>query len=257
MVKQLAVVLTLSALMTACGGSSDKKKSTSSSSSSVSVVSSASSVVVSSASSSVVASSSSSSAVSSSSSSEVVVVSSSSSSSSVASSSSSSETSSSSSSGGIACVQNPDSVIPCDASKWVVDGGNGGSIEQGEYGPIFINGAPTGTESYNKPGMFFVLDNPGAVIGKTLTFIVVIDKALKDTGAAIQPVIQENGGSYGGFWSCQTNNEDFIVDGETTVSCTHSGTSPANNIAALRLGFQLNASKSYEGTIEIVDATWE
>jgi hypothetical protein len=86
MVKQLAVVLTLSVLMTACGGSSNNKKS--SSSSSVTVVSSASSVAVSSASSSVAVSSSSSSVVSSSSSSVAVSSSSSSSAESSAASSS-------------------------------------------------------------------------------------------------------------------------------------------------------------------------
>ena len=251
MVKNILVVLAASIVLTACGGSDNKKSNKSSSSVAVSSSSVATSSSAAMTSSSVVPSSSSVAMTSSS----VAMTSSSvaESSSSVAESSSSVASSSSS----VACVQNPDSPIPCDASAWVVDGGNGGTIEQGQYGPIFVNGAPTGTNSWNKPGMFYVLDNPGTVVGKTLTFIVIIDQALKDTGAVIQPVIQENGGSYGGFWSCQTNNEDFVIDGETTVSCTNDGPTPADNIASLRLGFQLNGSTSYEGTIEIVDATWE
>jgi len=108
--------------------------------------------------------------------------------------------------------------------------------------------------------MFFVLEDPVAnatVVGKTLTLIVVVDQDLKDSGAAIQPVIQENGGSYGGYWSCQTNNEDLIAGQEVAVSCTNNGPDPKDGIAQLRLGFQLNQSKNYLGTITIVDATWE
>lgn len=106
--------------------------------------------------------------------------------------------------------------------------------------------------------MFFKYDKAGqAVAGKTLTLIVIVDQALKDSGAAIQPVIQQNGGSYAGYWSCQKNNADLLVGQETEISCTQSGAAPADGIDSLRLGFQLNESKNYLGKIEIVDATWE
>jgi hypothetical protein len=242
------VALSVGVLLTACGGSDNKKGNKSSSSVAVSSVKSSAAPVSSAA---PMSSSVASSSVASSMASSVAE-------SSVASSSSeASSMASSSSSSSDVCSQNPDSVIPCDASKWVVDGGNGGSIEQGESGPIFINGAPTGTDPWNKPGMFFVLDNPGIVMGKTLTLIVIVDPALKDTGAAIQPVIQEQGNDYEGFWDCQTNNEDLVVGGETEVVCEHTGSVPVDDIAQLRLGIQLNASTSYEGTIEVVDAIWE
>ncbi len=281
MLKQLTLVVSLSVLMVACGSDDKKKGNSNSSVSSVAPSSVASSVapssVASSEASSSVASSEASSSVASSEASSSVAssvapssVASSEASSSVASSSeassseaSSSEASSSvaSSSSSAASCEDWETAIPCDASRWVVDGGNGGSILQGEYGPIFVNGAPTGTDSWNKPGMFFVLDADNqTVIGKTLTIMVVVDQDLKDSGAAIQPVIQQNGGGYGGFWSCQTNNGDLLVDGETEVSCTHTGDAPANGIASLRLGFQLNGLSSetgYAGTIEVVYASWE
>ncbi len=106
--------------------------------------------------------------------------------------------------------------------------------------------------------MFYVLDSPGQkVAGKTLTLVVVVDQAFKDSGAAVQPVIQQNGGSYAGYWSCQKNNADLLVGQETEISCTQSGGAPADGIDSLRLGFQLNESKNYLGTLEIIDATWE
>jgi len=109
--------------------------------------------------------------------------------------------------------------------------------------------------------MFYQYDSPAqTVVGKTLTLIVVVDQAFKDTGAEIQPVIQQNGGNYDGTWSCNTSNDKLVVDGETAVTCT--ATAPADGIDSLRLGFQLNGPNntpltSYEGTLEIVDATWE
>jgi hypothetical protein len=109
--------------------------------------------------------------------------------------------------------------------------------------------------------MFYVYDLPGqAVVGKTLTLTIVVDQALKDTGADIQPVIQQNGGSYDGTWSCNTANSELVVDGETTVSCT--ATNPADGVDSLRLGFQLNGPNNtplttFLGTIEVIDATWE
>jgi hypothetical protein len=174
----------------------------------------------------------------------------------------SSVASSSSSSGGVACEGNPDSVIPlCDLTDWKVDGGNGGSFVQGKSGPIFTNGAPTGTNSWNKPGMFFVLKDAEinkVTVGKTLTLVVVVDQALKDTGGDIQPVIQQNGGSYGGYWSCPNNPNSGMTPGqEQTISCTSAAGDLKDGIAELRLGFQLNNAKNYLGTIEIVDATWE
>jgi hypothetical protein len=109
--------------------------------------------------------------------------------------------------------------------------------------------------------MFYVLSDAEVnkvVVGKTLTLVVVVDQALKDTGADIQPVIQQNGGSYGGYWSCPNNpNSDMTPGQEQTISCTNNGPDPKDGIAELRLGFQLNNSKNYLGTIEIIDATWK
>jgi hypothetical protein len=141
-----------------------------------------------------------------------------------------------------------------------VDGGNGGSFVFGELGPIFTNGAPTGTNSWNVPGMFFILENPtvnAVVVGKTLSIIFVADQALKDTAANIQLVIQENGGGYGGDYSCWFNNSDIQVGQEFTVACTHASGQPNNGIASLRLGFQLKDAKNYLGTLKIIDATWK
>jgi len=275
MIKNVSVVLALSVLLTACGGSDNNNSSKSSSSvakSSSSAAKSSSSVAVSSSSvavsSSSVAVSSSSVAVSSSSvamSSSSVAMSSSSvivveSSSSVA-VSSSSVASSSSSSSAVVCEPN-DGVIPlCDLTNWKVDGGNGGSFVQGELGPIFTNGAPTGVESYNVPGMFYVLEDPAVnaeVVGKTLTFTFLADQALKDSGSNIQLVIQEEGNGYGGDYNCWFNNSDILVGEEFDVSCTHASGAPANGAAKIRLGFQLkNSADTYLGTLEIHNAIWE
>jgi hypothetical protein len=109
--------------------------------------------------------------------------------------------------------------------------------------------------------MFYIYDLPAqTVVGKTLTLVVVVDQAFKDTGAEIQPVIQQNGGSYGGTWSCNTPNSALVVDGETTVTCVASA--PSDGIDSLRLGFQLSGPNnttltSYLGTLELIDATWE
>jgi hypothetical protein len=245
MIKNLTVLLALSVLLTACGGSDNNNNSKSSSS----VAMSSSSVV---ASSSSVALSSSSEALSSSS----VAMSSSS----VAVSSSSSYSSSSVPSG-VVCEPN-DGVIPlCDLTNWKVDGGNGGSFVQGELGPIFTNGAPTGGQSYNAPGMFYVLEDPvvnATVVGKTLTFTFLADQALKDSGSAIQLVIQEEGNGYGGDFGCWFNNSDILVGQEFDVSCTHASGAPANGAAKIRLGFQLvDTPETYLGTLEIHNVIWE
>ena len=257
MVKNILVVLAASIILTACGGSDNKKgnKSSSSVATSSSVAATSSSVA---ATSSSVAMTSSSVAATSSS---VAMTSSSvaATSSSVA-ATSSSVASSSSSSSGVVCEPN-DGVIPlCDLTNWKVDGGNGGSFVQGELGPIFTNGAPTGTDSWNVPGMFFVLEDSVAnavVVGKTLTFTFVADQALKDSGSAIQLVIQEEGNGYGGDYGCWFNNADILVGQEFDVSCKHSSGAPNNGIAKLRLGFQLKESTNYLGTLEIHNAVWE
>jgi hypothetical protein len=257
MIKNLTVLLALSVLLTACGGSDNNNSSKSSSSVAVSSSSVKSSSVAVSSSSVVMSSSSvvmSSSSVSVSSSSEAV------SSSSVAVSSSSSYSSSSVPSG-VVCEPN-DGVIPlCDLTNWKVDGGNGGSFVQGELGPIFTNGAPTGGQSYNAPGMFYVLEDPvvnATVVGKTLTFTFLADQALKDSGSNIQLVIQEEGNGYGGDYGCWFNNADILVGEEFDVSCTHAAGAPANGAAKIRLGFQLvNSADTYLGTLEIHNAIWE
>lgn len=270
MVKNLSIVLALSVLLTACGGS-DNKGGTKKSSSSVAVSSapkSSAAPVSSTAPMSSAASSKSSvvSAAATSSATSVTgsvasVASSATSMASSASSTSSSVASSSSSSSGVACEPN-DGVIPlCDLTNWKVDGGNGGSFVQGELGPIFTNGAPTGTESYNVPGMFYVLEDPVAnatVVGKTLTFTFLADQALKDSGSNIQLVIQEEGNGYGGDFGCWFNNADILVGEEFDVSCTHASGAPGNGAAKIRLGFQLvNSADTYLGTLEIHNAIWE
>lgn len=272
MVKQLAVVLTVSALMTACGGSSDKKKS--SSSSSVTVVSSASSAAVSSAASSAAVSSSASSvvessaassvAVSSSSSSEIIVISSSSSSeaSSVASSAASSAASSSSSSSGNAvnCDPNPNSVIDlCDMSKWEVLN-EGGSIAQGELGPIYTVGAPSNYDS----GMAYVLTDAtlNAVIRtKSLNIVFVADQAFVDSKASLQFIVQQKGGSYAGDWDCGgwVDTGNIVAGQEMTGKCENVDSGPADGAESIFLGFQVKPAdpKVYDGTISVIDATWE
>jgi hypothetical protein len=91
-----------------------------------------------------------------------------------------------------------------------------------------------------------------------LTFTFLADQALKDSGSAIQLVIQEEGNGFGGDYSCWFNNADILVDQEFDVSCTHASGVPNDGIAKLRLGFQLvDSPETYLGTLEIHNATWE
>jgi len=103
----------------------------------------------------------------------------------------------------------PSSDIPLDAG-WSSNSGS-----DPVYGDNGVTYSPT-AEDHN---LTTLIDGPDDLEGATLVFSIMADQAFLDSGANLQPYVQQQFDTYAGEWSCWINGTDLALEANE-FSCT-------------------------------------
>ena len=102
-----------------------------------------------------------------------------------------------------------------------------------------------------------VINGPENLEGATLVYTIAVDQAYKDSGANLQPIAQQNFGSYVGEWGCWINNSALTIEG-AKHRCKLDGDNAPFNFAdgqSIKVGVQAKGSPA--GTVTISDVQIE
>lgn len=221
MLRNIPLILLVSASLVACGGSDNKKKNNSSSSVPSSVASSAPASVASSAPASVASSAPAS----------------------VASSAPASSTPASSS---VASSSAASNIINVDLASMRAN--NGSTLTLGTDGATLV-------ASVENHGAVFDVLKPTMLEGSVVEFVVRVDNAFKTIGTGLQIFAQLKEDWSNGEWDCATESSALIADQDVTLSCTiDEGDDKLNqSLRDVQVGIQAKGA-SFAGSVLIKSA---
>jgi len=89
--------------------------------------------------------------------------------------------------------------------------------------------------------LVYLLEGPVDLVGRSFDMTFTVDQAFKDSGADVQPIIQQNFGGYEGEWSCYVGNGSLTPNEPYEVSCATENTAfVAEEGQNIRVGLQVN-----------------
>lgn len=109
------------------------------------------------------------------------------------------------------------------------------------------------TAAAKDQGAVFDFAGPVNWEGATLNFVINVSQAYKDSGADLQPFVQEKA-SWGGHWGCYVGNADLTAGTDQTVTCGPLGAAfNVSDAAGIQAGLQAPTAAS--GTVIIKSAS--
>lgn len=125
-------------------------------------------------------------------------------------------------------------IVEADDEAWeVMDAPPEVVLKRDESGVFF---EPTAGDQK----LVYLLEGPVDLVGRSFDMTITVDQAFKDSGADIQPVIQQNFGSYAGEFGCYVGNGSLTANEPIEVNCaTEDEAFVAEQGQNIRVGLQV------------------
>ncbi len=125
-------------------------------------------------------------------------------------------------------------IVDANDPAWtVMDAPSEVALQRDDSGVYF---EPTG----GGQKLVYLLEGPVDLVGRSFDMTFTVDQAFKDSGANVQPLIQQNFGSYEGEWGCWVGNASLTPGEPFEVSCaTENAAFVAEEGQNIRVGLQV------------------
>lgn len=134
-------------------------------------------------------------------------------------------------------------------------------VEAGDEAWTVMDASPEVTIQRDDSGVYFeptgggqklvyLLEGPVDLVGRSFDMTFTVDQAFKDSGADVQPIIQQNYGSYEGEWGCWVGNASLTAGEPYEVNCaTENPVFVAEEGQNIRVGLQVTGQPAGRLTI--------
>lgn len=125
-------------------------------------------------------------------------------------------------------------VVEADDPAWtVMDATDGVTVQTDDTGVYY---EPTAADQK----LVYLLEGPADLVGRSFDMTITVDQAFKDSGADVQPIIQQNFGSYTGEFGCYVGNGSLTAGEPYEINCaTENEAFIAEEGQNIRVGLQV------------------
>ncbi len=126
-------------------------------------------------------------------------------------------------------------IVEADDEAWtVMDAAPEVTVQRDGEGGVYYE--PTAADQK----LVYLLEGPADLVGRSFDMTFTVDQAFKDSGADVQPIIQQNFGSYTGEFGCYVGNGSLTAGEPYEVTCaTENEAFVAEEGQNIRVGLQV------------------